>query len=155
MPWEKSAAKKPAKSVLNEEAVATVGALHHYKVVEKSPQESIQAGGVEQRWASQATWAKAFASQTNIMHWCDEQSILYMGLDSGIIHRFECPKEKNLLLMKELEEITVHNTMQRVMGLSVDARVNHMFSISESGYLIVTDLNQRSQQTGCKFISSR
>jgi len=78
-----------------------------------------------------------------------------MGLDSGIIHRFECPKEKNLLLMKEVEEITVHNTMQRVMGLSVDPRVNHLFSISESGYLIVTDLNKRSDSTGCKFISSR
>ena len=78
-----------------------------------------------------------------------------MGLDSGIIHRFECPKEKNLLLMKELPEVTVHNTMQRVMGISVDPRVNHLFSISESGYLIVTDLSKRSENTGCKFISSR
>ena len=37
MPWEKSQ-KKGVKSVLNEEAVATVGALHHYKVIEKAPE---------------------------------------------------------------------------------------------------------------------
>jgi hypothetical protein len=41
------------------------------------------------------------------------------------------------------------------MGISVDPRVNHMFSISESGYLIVTDLNTHSDKQGCKFISSR
>ena len=65
-----------------------------------------------------------------------------MGLDSGFIHRFHCPVEKNLVVMKELETVSVHNTMQRIMGISVDPRVNHMFSISESGYLIVTDLAQ-------------
>jgi len=76
------------------------------------------------------------------MHWCDEQATLYLGLDSGVIHRFYCPVEKNLVVMKELDTVKVHNTMQRIMGISVDPRVNHMFSISESGYLIVTDLAQ-------------
>jgi len=45
--------------------------------------------------------------------------------------------------MSDLEEISVHNTQMRIMGISVDPRVNHLFSISESGYLIVTDLNQK------------
>lgn len=45
--------------------------------------------------------------------------------------------------MNEMTEITVHNTQMRIMGISVDPRVNHLFSISESGYLIVTDLNQK------------
>lgn len=40
----------------------------------------------------------------------------------------------------------------RIMGISVDPRVNHMFSISESGYLIVTDLNDDTP--GGKYISS-
>jgi hypothetical protein len=38
------------------------------------------------------------------------------------------------------------------MGISVDSTINHMFSISESGYLIVTDLND--QTPGGKFINS-
>jgi len=57
--------------------------------------------------------------------------------------------------MKELTEVTVHNTQMRIMGISVDPRVNHLFSISESGYLIVTDLNQPDNKTGCKFINSQ
>ena len=146
MPWEKKGQKK-ADSVLKEEAVATVGALHHYKVEQiKDKGTSIGSAVAQQRWKSQTTWTKAFASQTNVMHWCDEQSILYVGLDSGLIHRFDCPKDKNLLHMKEKKEIAVHNTQQRVMGISVDPRVNHMFSISESGFLIVTDLNTHSDK---------
>lgn len=55
--------------------------------------------------------------------------------------------------MTELDEITVHNVQMRIMGISVDPRVNHMFSISESGYLIVTDLND-TELKGGKYISS-
>jgi len=55
--------------------------------------------------------------------------------------------------MIELPEITVHNVQMRIMGISVDPRVNHMFSISESGYLIVTDLNNTSTPGG-KYITS-
>jgi hypothetical protein len=69
-----------------------------------------------------------------------------------MIHRYKCVKEKQLVQMQELPEITVHNTQQRVMGISVDSTINHMFSISESGYLIVTDLN--SSDPGGKFINS-
>ena len=42
--------------------------------------------------------------------------------------------------MNELPTLDVHNAKMRVMGLAVDPRVNNLFSISESGYLIVTDL---------------
>lgn len=38
------------------------------------------------------------------------------------------------------------------MGISVDPSRNQMFSISESGYLIVTDLN--SEREGGKLICS-
>lgn len=55
--------------------------------------------------------------------------------------------------MIELPEITVHNTQQRIMGLSVDPRVNYLYSISESGYLIVTDLNDTKTEGG-KFLNS-
>ena len=55
--------------------------------------------------------------------------------------------------MKEMPEITVHNVQMRIMGISVDPRVNHMFSISESGYLIVTDLNDLDTPGG-RYISS-
>ena len=41
----------------------------------------------------------------------------------------------------------------RVMGISVDPRVSHMFSISESGYLIVTDLNDTETEGG-RYINS-
>jgi len=41
----------------------------------------------------------------------------------------------------------------RIMGISVDPRINHMFSISESGYLIVTDLNNTTVEGG-KYITS-
>lgn len=57
--------------------------------------------------------------------------------------------------MKELPEITVHNVQMRIMGISIDPRVNHMFSISESGYLIVSDLNLKDEKNGCKFICSQ
>jgi hypothetical protein len=55
--------------------------------------------------------------------------------------------------MTELPVITVHNVQMRIMGISVDPRVNHMFSISESGYMLVTDLNNTTVEGG-KFISS-
>ena len=45
--------------------------------------------------------------------------------------------------MSDMEEISVHNTQMRIMCISADPRVNYLFSISESGYLIVTDLNQK------------
>ena len=106
------------------------------------------------QWNNVSSWGKTYASQTNILHWCDEQSTLYLGLDSGRIHRYVCEKEKNLMQMKELSEITVHNTQQRIMGISIDSRVNYMFSISESGYLIVTDLNDTSKAGG-KYINSQ
>jgi hypothetical protein len=51
--------------------------------------------------------------------------------------------------MDELSPIEVH-TQSRVMGISVDPRVNRMFSISESGYLTVNDLN--SERVGVKLI---
>lgn len=40
------------------------------------------------------------------------------------------------------------------MGLSVDPRVNYLYSISESGYLIVTDLND-TKVDGGKFLNSQ
>ena len=133
--------------MLTEEAVATVGALQHWRISESQ-------GDHKNQWKQASSWAKTYASQTNILHWCDEQSILYCGLDSGTIHRYNCNKKKLLIQMSEMDEITVHNTQMRIMGISVDPRVNHLFSISESGYLIVTDLNQKDQRTGCKFINS-
>ena len=87
------------------------------------------------------------------MHWVDEKSTLFLGLDSGVIHRFKLTKEKNLRIMTEMPELTVHNTQQRIMGLSVDPRVNYLYSISESGYLIVTDLNDTKVEGG-KFLNS-
>ena len=76
-----------------------------------------------------------------------------MGLDSGMIYRYECRKDKNLKEMKELPEITVHNANCRVMGISVDSKLNNMYSISESGFLVVTDLND-TKTVGGKFIST-
>jgi hypothetical protein len=99
---------------------------------------------------STPTWAKTYGSQTNIMHWCDEQSTLYLGQDSGIIHRYWCNKAKMLIQM----DITVHNVQMRIMGISVDSRINHMYSISESGYLIVTDLNDTTTPGG-RYITSQ
>jgi hypothetical protein len=55
--------------------------------------------------------------------------------------------------MKEMPDITVHNVQMRIMGISVDPRVNYMFSISESGYLIVTDLNDTTTPGG-RYITS-
>ena len=55
--------------------------------------------------------------------------------------------------MKELPTLNVHNVKMRIMGLSVDPRVNNLFSISESGYLIVTDLNDIKTE-GVKFLNS-
>ena len=39
------------------------------------------------------------------------------------------------------------------MGINVDPRVNNMYSISESGYLIVTDLSNMKE--GGKFLNSQ
>lgn len=55
--------------------------------------------------------------------------------------------------MNELPLISVHNVQMRIMGISVDPRVNNMFSISESGYLIVTDLDDKTTSGG-KYLSS-
>ena len=74
-------------------------------------------------------------------------------LDSGIIHRYQCSKEKKLRMMNELPTLDVHNAKMRVLGLAVDPRVNNLFSISESGYLIVTDLNDIKSERG-KFLNS-
>jgi hypothetical protein len=56
-------------------------------------------------------------------------------------------------MMNELPTLDVHNAKMRVMGLAVDPRVNNLFSISESGYLIVTDLNDIKSEKG-KFLNS-
>jgi len=36
----------------------------------------------------------------------------------------------------------------RIMGVCVDPRVNHMFSIAESGFLIVTNMNDTTTEGG-------
>ena len=63
MPWErkKKEITQSQKSPLQEEAVATVGCIQHYR---------IQENDVE--WKISPTWAKTYGSQTNILHWCDE-----------------------------------------------------------------------------------
>ena len=55
--------------------------------------------------------------------------------------------------MIELPDITVHNANCRVMGMSVDPRINHLYSISEFGFLVVTDLNDTKTEGG-KYISA-
>ena len=100
-----------------------------------------------------ATWGKTYPSQTNVLFWCDEKSELFLGQDSGVIHRYHVFKEKNLKLAKDLPDITVHNSNYTIMGLSVDPRVNYLFSISESGFLITTDLNEKGSLGG-KVLSS-
>lgn len=74
MPWEKKEKPDPntKNSVLTNEAVATVGSLTHYKIKQKHPDSSKSVSGIEQRWEYVNTWAKTFASQTNIMHWSDD-----------------------------------------------------------------------------------
>ena len=149
MPWE----KKSKKTNLADDTVSTVGALQHVKIEVKSQSSANTSTSSAGNHLVTPTWAKTYGSQTNILHWCDEQSTLYLGLDIGTIHRYQCTKEKQLVEMKELPEITVHNNQMRIMGISVDPRINHMFSISESGYLIVTDLNNTTTEGG-RYITS-
>jgi len=122
-------------------------------VIKDLPDAEIKPSGLTQTWKSSLTWTKTFKSQTNIIHWCDQHSTLYCGLDNGHIHRYYCQKEKNLKIIKEMPVITVHNVQMRIMGISVDPRVNHLFSISESGYLITTDMTDTVKEGG-KFINS-
>lgn len=129
-----------------------MGALQHYIVTEDGFQTKNFAT-TQNQWQSMATWGKTYASQTNVLHWCDERSVLFLGQDSGVIHRYQCFKEKNLKVAKDLPDITVHQSGYRVMGLSVDPNINHMFSISESGFLLVTDLNDKDSKFGAKCIS--
>lgn len=89
-----------------------------------------------------------------MLTWSDDLSTLFLGLDSGLICRYLVDKKKGCMAMKELGDINVHNNQMRVMGIAVDARVNHMFSISESGYLIVTNLADPLTEKG-KFMSSQ
>lgn len=74
MPWEKKKTQKEQK--FTDESVSPVGSLQHFRIVEGDT------------WKTTGTWAKTFGSQTNILHWCEDQGILYCGLDSGVIHRY-------------------------------------------------------------------
>lgn len=90
MPWEKK--KKPAQQPTGppkDDAVSTVGALQHY-IVQESLEEGTDLNKPQQNWKYVATWGKTYGSQTNILHWSDKHSILYLGLDSGAIHRYYC-----------------------------------------------------------------
>lgn len=71
-----------------------------------------------------------------------------------MIHRYWLAKDKSLRVFNDLPDISVHNNEQRIMGLSVDHRVMKLFSISESGYVIVTDLNAGGRLGG-KVIHSK
>lgn len=105
MPWEKK--KKPTEAKAapkGDEAVSTVGALQHFIVKDNLDNNSEKDG-----WKYVASWGKTYGSQTNILHWSDKHSMLYLGLDSGAIHRYYCQKEKNLKVFQELPTILVHN----------------------------------------------
>jgi hypothetical protein len=52
MPWEK---KNTKKETMKDDAVATVGALQHFKILE-------QGNGKDNIWASTPTWAKTYGS---------------------------------------------------------------------------------------------
>ena len=83
MPWEKKLDKK-------DDTVSSVGALQHIKIEICEGNKLTRNNG--NIWLQTPTWAKTYGSQTNILHWCDEQSVLYNGLDNGQIFRYRCNK---------------------------------------------------------------
>jgi hypothetical protein len=52
------------------------------------------------------------------LHWVDEKSVLFLGLDSGAIHRFKLTKEKNLRIMTLCHKAVYLNFDRRIKKLS-------------------------------------
>lgn len=72
------------KAVLMEDAASIVGSVQHFEIkIDKSKED--------EQWTSGSShWGKTYGSQTNVLHWDDKSSVLFVGLDSGMIHRYEC-----------------------------------------------------------------
>jgi hypothetical protein len=73
-------------------------------------------------------WTKSYPKQTGVISWCNESSVLTVGLDDGKMFLYKANRESNFTIFDEILEIKPHT--DRVMGISLDAANYYLYSCS-------------------------
>jgi hypothetical protein len=94
-------------------------------------------------------WTKSYPKQTGIMSWCNDTSVLTVGLDDGRIFMYKANKESNFTNFEEILEIKPHN--DRVMGVSLDSINYHLYSCSTDKKFSVSMIEYIDNTSGIKF----
>lgn len=128
MPWEKSEPK---------EIVFSVGLFETLLIKNGTELNCLKASNFSYKY------------QSICITYSELLSMFAVGLDNGYIYFYKMDNNR-VDKISELFSIKVHN--KRVMGLAFDGLKGNLFSISEDGFLQVTD-PVRQQILGCNLIS--
>ena len=123
LPWEKS----------NGEHM-TVGAIYAFK---------LNFGVSNPTEIFDKRWAKSFPTQTGVINYNIEKSILMVGLDNGKIILFQTGLESKFFNYELLYEGKPHNA--RVMGIDIDTKKNLAYSCSSDKKFTMTYLIEENK----------
>ena len=123
LPWEKA----------NGEHM-TVGAVFAFK---------LNFGASNPSEIFEKRWAKSFPTQTGVINYNIEKSILMIGLDNGKIILFQTGIESKFCDYELLFEGKPHNS--RVMGIDIDPKKNVVYSCSSDKKFIMTYLIEENK----------
>lgn len=123
-PWEKK-----------NDSHITVGAVFAFKVRETD-------GALK----FEKLWAKSYPTQTGVISWDSDSSTLAVGLDDGKIYFYKTSPESNYMHYEEICALTPHK--DRVMGIAVEAKSGHIYSVSTDKKFVVSEANYQESITG-------
>ena len=123
LPWEK-----------NNGEHMTVGAIYAFK---------LNFGVSNPTEIFDKRWAKSFPTQTGVINYNIEKSILMVGLDNGKIILFQTGLESKFFNYELLYEGKPHNA--RVMGIDIDTKKNLAYSCSSDKKFIMTYLIEENK----------
>jgi hypothetical protein len=128
-PWEKKT-----------DSHITVGAVFAFRVKEDS------VTGV---LVFEKLWAKSYPTQTGVISWDPDSNTLAVGLDDGKIYFYKTSPDSGYMHYEEICCLSPHK--DRVMGIAVEAKSGHIYSVSTDKKFVVSEANYQESITG-KFL---
>ena len=85
-------------------------------------------------------WAKAFPTQTGVIHWDDRNEIYCIGLDDGRVFAYKGVPNTHYLQMTKVCELCFHT--DRIMGVALEPYTMKIYTCSTDRTFYVTDLTK-------------
>lgn len=110
---------------------AAVGSIIVFKIIEG------QSDFVEKKWM------QIFTSQTGVINYNIDKSILMVGLDNGKLYLYQTGIENKFCEYNLIYEGNPHK--DRIMGIDLDTKRNRIYTCSSDKKFILTNLSEQNQ----------